>query len=113
MLDFRIQPGNGKASFTGDAHGTVLTLPPIVPGVLIIAGAIWQYRACDEFIRSRILSAAAASAVVTAIWTLAYSYLEMIGFPRIGMMWVGNAGWLIFMALTIRLKLCGHEESVA
>src|SRR5262249_2626931 len=92
---------------------TVLTLAPVVPGVLIVAVAIWQYRNCDEFIRFKILSAAATAAVITAIWTLAYSYLELIGFPRLSMMWVGNAGWLVFIVLMIHLMLSGHEKPVA
>ncbi len=90
---------------------TALTLSPIVPGVLIVAVAIWQYQACDEYIRLKILSAAAAAAAITAVWTLAYSYLELVGFPRLSMMWVGNAGWLIFIALMIRLMLSGREKS--
>jgi len=43
--------------------------------------------------------------VITALWTLAYSYLEMIGFPRLSMMWVGNIGWLVFVILMVRLLL--------
>lgn len=92
---------------------TVLTLLPVLPGVLIIAVGVWQYRACDEYIRLRILKAATITAVITAVWTLAYSYLELVGLPKLSMMWVCNIGWIIFVSLMIRLMLEGHEKSVA
>lgn len=92
---------------------TALTLSPIPPGILIVAVAIWQYRACDEFIRFKILCAATTAAIVTALWTLAYSYLELVGFPRLSMVWVSNAGWAVFVFLMIRLMLAGHEKPVA
>jgi hypothetical protein len=91
---------------------TVLILLPILPGVLIIAVGIWQYQVCDEYIRLRVLKAATATAVITAVWTLAYSYLEVVGLPRLSMMWVSNIGWLVFVFLMIRLMLEGHEEPV-
>lgn len=91
---------------------TVLTLSPILPGVLIVAVAIWQYRACDEFIRHKILCAATITAVTTAIWTLAYSYFELVGLPRLSMMWVCNVGWLVFIFLMLRLKFESNEESI-
>jgi hypothetical protein len=41
---------------------------------------------------------------------LGYGYLELVGFPRLSMMWVGNVGWLMFIILMIRLMLAGHEK---
>ncbi len=96
----------------GGSVRTVLTLLPILPGVLIIATGIWQYRACDEYIRLRVLMAASVTAVITAVWTLTYSYLELVGLPRLSMIWVFNIGWTIFVLLMIKLILEGHEKQV-
>jgi hypothetical protein len=88
-----------------------LTLVPIPPGILVIAVCIWQFQASDEYLRSKMMTAASLVAVVTAIWTLAYTYLEMIGFPKLSMMWVGNIGWLIFVGMMVRVMVSGREES--
>ena len=83
---------------------TILILTPILPGALIVAVAVWLYRACDEFIRLQILKAAAFAAILTALWTMAYAFLEFAGLPRLSMMWVGNVGWSVFILLMLRLK---------
>jgi TM2 domain-containing membrane protein YozV len=83
---------------------TILLVTPILPGSLIIALAVWLYHACDEFIRAQILKATAIAATFTSFWTMAYSFLEFAGFPRLSMMWVGNVGWSIFILLMLRLK---------
>ena len=101
---FHLAPGTTR---------TVLTMSPVLPGFLIVAVAIWQYRASDEYIRLRILWAVATAAVVTALWTLTYGYLELVGLPRLSMMWVGNVGWLLFVVLMIRLMLSASEESAS
>ncbi len=88
-------------------------MSPVLPGFLIVDVTIWQYQASDEYIRLRILRAAATAAVVTALWTLTYSYLELVGLPRLSMMWVGNVGWLLFVILMIRLMLSAREESAS
>ena len=79
----------------------VLVLSPVLPGLLIIFWTTWIYR--DEFIRSRILSAAAVAAGTIAIGSLVYSYLELIGFPKLSMAWVNNTGWVVFDVLMLRL----------
>jgi hypothetical protein len=82
---------------------TALILAPVLPGFLNIAIVVWLYSACDEFIRQEILKAAAITAVVTAIWTLCYSFLEIAGLPVLSMMWVSNVGWGVFVLLMLRL----------
>jgi len=82
---------------------TALILTPILPGILNIAIGVWLYRACDEFIRQEILKAAAFTAIVTAAWTLCYTFLEFAGLPRLSMMWVSNVGWGVFVVLMLRL----------
>jgi hypothetical protein len=81
----------------------LLILTPVLPGLLIIAWTSWVYRACDEFIRARILSAAAITAAVVAVGSLIYSYLELTGFPCISMAWTSNIGWAVFGVLMLRL----------
>jgi hypothetical protein len=44
-----------QLSLPPSALRTLLTLSPILPGLLIVAVAMWHYPACDEFVRSRIL----------------------------------------------------------
>jgi hypothetical protein len=86
----------------GDARN-VLVMTPVLPGILIIAWTSWVYRVCDEFIRARILAAAAATAMVVAAGSLVYSYLELTGLPRLSMAWVSNVGWVVFDAQMLRL----------
>jgi hypothetical protein len=81
----------------------LLVLTPVLPGLLMIAWMSWVYSACDEFIRSRILSAAAITAVVVAVGSLIYSYLELTGLPRVSMAWTSNTGWAVFDILMLRL----------
>jgi hypothetical protein len=65
---------------------------------------VWLYNACDEFIRREILKAAAITAIITAAWTLCYSFLEFSGLPRLSMAWVSNVGWGgVFAVLMLRL----------
>jgi hypothetical protein len=81
----------------------LLVITPVLPGLLMIAWTGWVYRTCDEFIRSRILSAAAITAAVIAVGSLIYSYLELTGLPRISMAWTSNTGWAVFDVLMLRL----------
>jgi len=82
---------------------TALILAPILPGLLNIAIGVWLYNSCDEFIRREILKAAAITAIVTAAWTLCYSFLEVAGLPLLSMKWVSNIGWGVFVVLMLRL----------
>jgi hypothetical protein len=81
----------------------LLILTPVLPGLLMIAWTSWVYQACDEFIKARILSAAAITAAVIAVGSLIYSYLELTGLPRISMAWTSNIGWAVFGVLMLGL----------
>jgi hypothetical protein len=85
------------------ATRTVLSLLPIAPGLVLIWSAVRSYRRSDEFIRLRILQATAVCAVVTAIWTLAYSYLELIGLPRLNIGVIHGIAWPLFVVQMVRL----------
>lgn len=87
-------------------HGTgrsVLVLAPILPGLLTYAVVVWLYRATDEYIRLRMLMAAATSALGTGALAFVYTYLELIGFQRLSMAWVHNLGWALFVIQMLRL----------
>lgn len=87
-------------------HGsirTVLILTPILPGLLIFAVTYWLYKASDEYIRLRTLQAATITAVIIAILAMIYFFLELIGFPRLSMMWVQIIGWSLFDAQMLHL----------
>ena len=89
-------------------HGsirTVLILAPILPGLLIFAVTYWQYKACDEYVRLRTLQAATLTAAIVAILAMIYFFLELLGFPRLSMMWVQIIGWSIFDAQMLHLML--------
>src|SRR5215470_10867609 len=75
---------------------TVLILTPILPALLIVATAYWVYRACDEYVRARILTAVAYTAAIVACATLSYFVLELFGFPRVSMLWINLIGWSLF-----------------
>jgi len=81
----------------------MLIVMPILPGLLLIANGVRWYRRCDEFIRQRILEATATTAVVTAIWTLGYGYLELAGLPHVNVAVTHTIAWPIFVWQMVRL----------
>jgi hypothetical protein len=82
----------------------LLILSPIVPGLLMFAVPVWLYRAADEYIRLRILGAAAVSAFVVAAFVFVCAHLEFVGVPRLSLVWVHNLGWALFVIQMLRLK---------
>jgi hypothetical protein len=82
---------------------TALIISPILPGAAMIWNVVRNYRASDEFVRLRILEAAAASAVFTAFWTLAYAFLELLGLPHLSVGFVHTFGWPVFIWKMVRL----------
>jgi len=83
---------------------TLLILFPIVPGLLMFALTGWLYRASDEYIRLRMLAAAAVSAFVVGAFVFVYGHLELIGFQHLSMAWVHNLGWALFVIQMLRLR---------
>ncbi len=82
-----------------------LILAPIAPGLLIFAVTYWLYRSCDEYIRMRTLQAATVTAALVAMLSMIYFFLELLGFPRLSMMWMHVVGWSVFDAQILWLML--------
>jgi len=66
-----------------------------------------SYRLCDEYIRQRTLQAAAIAVVVIAVFSLVYSFLELLGLPRLSAAWFSNIIWVAFVAQMLRLIATG------
>jgi hypothetical protein len=66
---------------------------------------------CDEYIRQRTLQAVALSAVVVAVLALIYYFLELLGWRRMGMAWVSNILWAVFVAQMVRLIASGKGRT--
>ncbi len=80
-----------------------LVLSPIAPGLGMILGTVQAYRRSDEFVQREILFAAALAALVTAVWTLVYAYLEALGLPHLNVGFVHTFGWPVFIWRMVRL----------
>jgi hypothetical protein len=97
-------------AYTSVAAGllrTALILAPIVPGGTLIGLTLRAYTRCDEYIRLRTLQAAAIAVVVVAAFSLVYSFLELLGLPRLGAAWFSNIVWLVFVPQMLRLIATG------
>jgi hypothetical protein len=89
-------------------HGSVRTfliLTPILPGLFIFAVTYWLYKASDEFIRFRTLQAGTITAVIVAILAMIYFFLELLGFPKLSMMWIPIVAWTVFDGQMIWLMI--------
>jgi hypothetical protein len=75
---------------------TAVMLIPVLPAILSVSVAYWLYEACDEFIRMQLLKSVALTAIIVAMGTLGYFFLELTGLPRVSMLWVNLAGWSAF-----------------
>jgi hypothetical protein len=82
---------------------TLLVLSPVLPGLGLLWNTVRAYQKSDEFVQREILFAAALAALVTAIWTLIYAYLEPLGFPHLNVGFVHTFGWPVFLWRMIRL----------
>ena len=82
-------------------------LAPILPGLALIGLTVRAYGRCDEFIRLRILQAAAVAAIGVAGLSLVYFFFELLGFPRLSTAWISNVAWAIFVAQMLRLLATG------
>lgn len=71
-------------------------LVPVLAAILSISVAYWLYEACDEFIRIQLLRCVVVTAIIVAVVTLGYFFLELSGFPRVSMLWVNLVGWSAF-----------------
>lgn len=75
---------------------TVVMLTPILTALLCVSVAFWLYESCDEYIRVRLLRCVAVTAVIVAFCTLGYFFMELLGFPRLSMLWVNLLVWSVF-----------------
>jgi hypothetical protein len=85
-----------------------LIVAPILPGLLLLWLTIRSYRQSDEYIRLRILQAAALAAVIVAALSLIYAFLELLGLPHLSASWTTNIVWLVFVAQMLRLVATGR-----
>jgi hypothetical protein len=82
---------------------TSVILAPILPGLALIGLTVRAYGRSDEFIRLRILQAAALAAIVVAVFSLVYFFFELLGFPHLSTAWISNILWAVFVAQMLRL----------
>jgi len=82
---------------------TLLVLSPTVPGLAMICATVIAYRRGDEFVQREVLIAASLAALVTAVWTLIYAYLEPLGLPHVNVGFVHTFGWPVFIWRMVRL----------
>ena len=75
---------------------TALLLLPLLTTLLLICITYWIYRACDEYLRLKILRCVARTAVFAAFATLGYFCLELMGYPRQSMIVVNLVCWAVF-----------------
>jgi hypothetical protein len=69
---------------------------PVLTALLCVSVTYWLYKDCDEYIRLRLLECIAVTAIIVACCTLAYFFLELLGFPRLSMLWVNLLAWSVF-----------------
>jgi len=85
-------------SMEGDPWRFALALLPMV-GVLICAWAMRRLvREADEMQARKVMEALVVSAAGTVITSIAYSLLEEVGAPHVGLTWVGGA-WALFFGV--------------
>ena len=89
---------------------TAIILVPILPGLALIGLTVRAYGRCDEYIRLRILRAAAFAAVAVAALSLVYFYMELLGFPHLSTAWISNIVWAVFVAQMLRLVAMRSDE---
>jgi hypothetical protein len=88
-------------------------LTPLLTAILCACVAYWLYAACDEYLRARILRSVTITALVVAMGSLAYFCLELLGFPRLSIVWVSIVGWSTFnlQLLFVILGAPGSEDA--
>ena len=85
-------------SMEGDPWRFALALLPMV-GVVICAWAMMRLaREADEMQARKVMEALVISAAGTVITSIAYSFLEEVGAPRVSLIWV-SAIWAFFFGV--------------
>src|SRR5665213_4051469 len=76
----------------------VLVITLLLLTLLLNVGTTYLvYRACDEYLRQRILKCAAAAAVMLAFAAVADFCLERLGRPYLSMSVLNLCGWSLFI----------------
>jgi uncharacterized membrane protein YraQ (UPF0718 family) len=82
---------------------TALVLAPTLSAVLVFAVTRWLYLASDEYFRARVLQAATTTAALLAFLATVYCFVELLGYPRLSLLWPLLVGWGIFGAQMLPL----------
>jgi hypothetical protein len=88
LLAQRFMPAGGLRS--------ALILAPLLTVALVMGVAVWIHQDSDEYIRSRMQRAAMLTAVTMALLGMAWCFFELLGFPRLSMVWPVLLGWGLF-----------------
>ena len=96
-----LMAGLGYSRLSPGTVRTALIVTPLLTALLVIGTTWWVYRACDEYIRLRILRVVAITGVIVALATLGYFFLELSGYPRLSMIVVNLFGWSVFNLLLL------------
>jgi hypothetical protein len=89
---------------------TVLVITPAASAMLIVAVAYWNYCACDEYVRYKILQAGSITALGMLLFVTIYYYLELTGLPRLSLIWVSVFGWSLFILQLLPLLFARVDE---
>ena len=85
-------------SMEDDPLRFALALLPMV-GVVVCAWAMMRFaREADEMQARKVMEALVVSAAGTVITSIAYSFLEEVGAPRVSLIWV-SAVWAFFFGI--------------
>lgn len=80
---------------------TAVMLTPVLTMLFCVSTAYWMYKACDEYVRLQVVKCVVWTALGVSICTLAYYFLELLGYPRQSMLWVNLLGWSLFSVLMV------------
>lgn len=86
----------------------ILILTPVMTELFCVFSTYWLYRACDEYLRLRLLKAAAVTGIVLAFCTLGGFFLALFGRPPVSMVWINLLGWTVFNLQLLYVMLRGQ-----
>lgn len=85
----------------GATRDFVVLALPLLTLLLLIGIVYFVYRASDEYIRHRILIAAALTGVILSFGASVYFCLERLGLPHLSMLVIILFGWALFTTLLL------------
>jgi len=66
----------------------LLLMGPCAGIVALLVVVVRHVLRIDEFLRHSVIESFAVAAAFTGVWTLAYGFFELVGFPRISVWWI-------------------------